>query len=96
MAKSFCNKVNYLVAGKILDDNRPVTESMKYQKAQLFKKKIMTEKEFELFCRHKMKKPDFLLGRTRKKDTTENAYDYYAGGDAGAEKEEVDDIDDIS
>jgi hypothetical protein len=30
MAKSFCNKVNYLVAGKILDDNRPVTESMKY------------------------------------------------------------------
>ena len=56
----------------------------------------MTEKEFELFCRHKMKKPDFLLGRTRKKDTTENAYDYYAGGDAGAEKEEVDDIDDIS
>jgi hypothetical protein len=28
----------------------------------------MTEKEFELFCRHKLKKPDFVLGRKVKKE----------------------------
>jgi len=56
-------KVNYLIAGKILDDGRPVMDSMKYKKALTFKKKIMTEKEFELFCRHKMRNPDFVLGR---------------------------------
>jgi hypothetical protein len=66
--KSMTQKVHYLVAGKLLDDNRPVTESMKYKKAIGMKKKIMTEKEFELFCRHKMKNPNFVLGRKSKKD----------------------------
>jgi hypothetical protein len=28
----------------------------------------MTEREFELFCKHKFDTPDFLLGRKRKKD----------------------------
>ena len=56
-------KTDYLIVGKILDDNREVTAGAKYQKAISFGKKIMTEKEFELFCRQRFRNPDFLLGR---------------------------------
>ena len=44
-------KTDYLIVGKLLDDNRPVSEGGKYQRAMTLGKKIMTEKEFELFCR---------------------------------------------
>ena len=44
-------KTNYLIVGRILDDNRPVTDGAKYKKAVALGKKIMTEKEFELFCK---------------------------------------------
>jgi len=53
---------------------------MKYKKALQMKKKIMTEKEFELFCRHRMKNSSFILGRIKKKDTKENSKEYFAGG----------------
>lgn len=70
-----------LVVGKLLDDNRPVIEGGKYKKAAQLGKKIMTEKEFEMFCRQKFENPNFLLGRKKKKDTTEGAYDYFADAD---------------
>jgi hypothetical protein len=71
--------LNYLIVGKILDDNRPVSEGMKYKNAVNFGKKIMTEKEFEMFCKSRFDNPDFILGRKRIKDTTEDAFDYFAG-----------------
>ena len=71
--------LDYLIVGKILDDNRPVTEGMKYKNAVNFGKKIMTEKEFEMFCKSRFDNPDFILGRKRIKDTTEDSYDYFAG-----------------
>jgi hypothetical protein len=42
-------------------------------------KKVMTEGEFEAFCKIKFQNPDFLLGRKTKKDATVSSYDYYAG-----------------
>jgi hypothetical protein len=33
--------------GKLLDDNRQVTDGNKYKKAIQFGKKVMTEREFE-------------------------------------------------
>lgn len=54
---------DYLIIGKLLDDNRPATEGGKYKKAHTLGKKIMTEKEFEFFCKQKFNNPDFLLGR---------------------------------
>ena len=66
-----------MIVGKLLDDNRPVTEGGKYKAAIKFGTKIMTEKEFEMFCREKFENPDFLLGRKTKKDTTEQAPDYF-------------------
>lgn len=70
-------KTDYLIVGKLLDDNRPVTEGGKYQRATILGKKIMTEKEFELFCRQRLRNPDFLLGRNRKKDATEGSIDHF-------------------
>jgi hypothetical protein len=77
LASSVSTKTNYLIIGKILDDNRPVTESGKYKAALKHGTKILTEKEFELFCREKFENPDFILGRKTKKDTTEQAPDYF-------------------
>lgn len=91
---SVSSNTNMLVIGKLLDDNRPVVEGGKYKKALELKKKIMTEKEFELFCRQKFENPDFILGRKKKKDTTQGAYDYYAG--EGEINNDLDGIDDIS
>ena len=90
-------KTDYLIVGKILDDNREVTAGAKYQKAISFGKKIMTEKEFELFCRQRFRNPDFLLGRQRTKDPTEESFNYYANAekDKGDELEGVDDISEI-
>ena len=88
-------KTDYLVVGKLLDDNRPVTEGGKYQRAILLKKKIMTEKEFELFCRDRLKNPDFLLGRQKHKDPIGNSSDHFLGsGKQGAS--EIDGVDDIT
>lgn len=57
----------------------------------------MTEKEFELFCRARFRNPDFLLGRQRKKDPTENSVDYFInqGKPKNAEIDGVDDISDL-
>ena len=54
-------KTDYLVTGKVLEDQRPVTAGGKYQRAVKLKKKIMTEKEFELFCRERFRDPNFSL-----------------------------------
>ena len=89
-------KSDYLVVGKLLDDNRAVTEGAKYQKAVAFGKKIMTEKEFELFCRQRFRNPDFLLGRQRTKDPTEESFDYYANAGKDNKGDELDGVDDIS
>ncbi len=51
LVSSVSSKTNFLVIGKILDDNRPVTQGGKYLAAVKHGTKIMTEKEFELFCR---------------------------------------------
>ena len=56
----------------------------------------MTEKEFEMFCRQKFENPDFLLGRKKKKDTTEAAFDYFADADVNQAAQELDSITDIS
>ena len=39
----------------------------------------MNEKEFEAFCRIRFQNPDFLLGRKRKKDTTDASVDHFIG-----------------
>ena len=88
------SKTDYLIVGKLLDDNRPVTEGGKYLRAIELKKKIMTEKEFELFCRQRFKNPDFILGRQRNKDPTEGSVDHFIN--AGKKKSEIDGIGDIS
>lgn len=59
------------------------------------KKKIMTEKEFELFCRHRMKNSSFILGRIKKKDATENSKDYFVGG-SDKTGDDLPDFDDIT
>ena len=56
----------------------------------------MTEKEFEMFCRQKFENPDFLLGRKKKKDTTEGAFDYFADADVNQTAHDLDSITDIS
>ncbi len=73
LASSVSGKTDYLITGKLLDDNRPVVEGGKYKRAMQLGIKVMGEKEFELFCREKFENPDFLLGRKTKKDTTEGA-----------------------
>lgn len=55
----------------------------------------MGEKEFELFCREKFENPDFLLGRKTKKDTTEDASDYFVGSGLN-QNTALDEIMDIS
>lgn len=39
----------------------------------------MTEKDFEKFCRMRFNNPDFLLGRKRKKDTTDQSENHLIG-----------------
>ena len=94
LASSVSGKTNFLIVGKLLDDNRAVTESGKYRAALRCGTKILTEKEFELFCRDKFEDPDFRLGRKTKKDTTEQAADYFVGGEKP--KSAIDEIGDIS
>lgn len=72
-------KTDFLIVGKLLDDNRPVVEGGKYKAAQWFSVKIMTEKEFEFYCRDAFENPDFILGRKPRKDTTEASKDYFTG-----------------
>jgi hypothetical protein len=79
-----------------LDDGRVVTDGKKYQRAVELGTKIMTEREFELFCKHKFDSPDFLLGRKRAKDATEGAYEYFAGADAASANDGISKVDDIS
>ena len=92
--KQVTPSTEYILVGKLLDDGRPVTDGKKYQRAVELGTKVMTEREFEHFCRHRFNNPDFLLGRKRVKDATEGAYDYFAG------ETKVDDclskVDDIS
>jgi len=47
LTASVTSKSDYLVIGKLLDDNRPAIEGGKYKKALALGKKVMTEKEFE-------------------------------------------------
>ena len=46
-------KTDYLIVGHILDDGRQPHEGKKYQMANKFGKKVMTESEFESFCKMK-------------------------------------------
>ena len=89
-------KTNYLIVGHILDDNRPVTDGAKYKKAVALGKKIMTEKEFELFCKQRFRNPDFRLGRDRAKDLTEGSFDYFANEKNDAKADDLEGIDDIT
>jgi len=94
LASSVSGKTDYLITGKLLDDNRPVVEGGKYKRAMQLGIKVMGEKEFELFCREKFENPDFLLGRKTKKDTTESAQEYFVA--SGNQATAIDDISDIS
>ena len=94
LASSVSSKTSILVVGKLLDDNRPVTEGGKYKAALRFGTKVMTEKEFEMFCRDKFENPDFILGRKTKKDTTERAQEYFVGAPVGTQ--EIDGVQDIT
>eukprot|EP00347_Sterkiella_histriomuscorum_P014045 403362369 len=85
---------DYVIYGKLLDDGRQVTDGQKYKKGLALKKKLMTEKEFEAFCKIRFQNPDFLLGRKKKKDTTENAEDNFVGQED--KSDELMDITDIS
>lgn len=89
---------NYMLVGKLLDDGRPVCEGKKYQRALELGIKIIQEKEFEMLCKQKFDNPDFLLGRKRAKDTTDGAFEYFAGEDKekGSDEETIDKIDDIT
>ncbi|CDW82869.1 brct domain containing protein [Stylonychia lemnae] len=87
-------KCDYLIIGKLLDDGRKVQEGNKYRNADRLKKKIMTEKEFEQFCRIRFQNPDFLLGRKKKKDTTNAAEDHFVANDV--KTDELIEITDIS
>lgn len=51
LASGVTSKCDYLIIGKLLDDGRQVKEGLKYKNAVKFGKKIMTEKEFESFCK---------------------------------------------
>jgi NAD-dependent DNA ligase len=46
-------KTDYLIVGHILDDGRQPSEGKKYQMAVKLGKKVMTEGEFESFCKIK-------------------------------------------
>ena len=72
-------KTNILIVGKLLEDGRPVTEGGKFKKAMQLGKKVITEKEFELWCRRRFDDPDFTLGRRRNKEqnTTDGADDHF-------------------
>ena len=39
-------------------------------------KKVMTEADFERFCKMKFQNPDFLIGRKTKKDATAGSEDH--------------------
>lgn len=93
--KAVSSNTKYIVVGKLLDDGRPVCDSKKYKRAVELGIKIMTECEFELFCKHKFDTPDFLLGRKRKRDATEGAFDYFAGDNA-TKDDAVSKVEDIS
>jgi len=92
LLSSVSSKTGYLIIGKVLDDNRPVTDGNKYKKAEQLGRPILTERQFEELCKQKFKDPGFLLGR-HKKDTTEGAEDLFIGY---SEREEVRNVKDIS
>ncbi len=94
LVTSVSPKTDYLVVGKLLDDNRQVTNGNKYKKAIQFGKKVMTEREFEQFCRVRFANPDFILGRMRKKDTTIQSEDVLILDDS--DKDLLDEITDIT
>mmetsp|Transcript_23493 Transcript_23493/g.31490 ORF Transcript_23493/g.31490 Transcript_23493/m.31490 type:complete len:88 (+) Transcript_23493:302-565(+) len=54
----------------------------------------MSEKEFELFCKDRFRNPDFILGRDRKKDPTEQSVDHFLNTEK--KKTPVDAVNDIS
>lgn len=87
-------KTDYLVVGHILDDGRQPHEGKKSQMAVKLGKKILTESEFEAFCKIKFQDPDFLLGRKTKKDATAGSEDHYISGIPN--KDAIGDVMDIS
>jgi hypothetical protein len=86
-------KTDYLVVGHLLDDNRPVMDGSKYKRAVQLGKKIMTEREFEQFCKTRFDNPDFVLGRKRKKDTTGKSGDTFVPSGQGNSLDDMVDID---
>eukprot|EP00347_Sterkiella_histriomuscorum_P013715 403363643 len=46
---------DYVIYRKLLDDGRQVTDGQKYKKGLALKQKLMTEKEFEAFCKSDFK-----------------------------------------
>eukprot|EP00347_Sterkiella_histriomuscorum_P016760 403351956 len=65
--------LNILVIGEKLMDNRDVKDSMKYKTAQKHKKiKIMTESEFEVWCRREFNDRSFSLASNKLKEDEES------------------------
>lgn len=87
-------KTDYLVVGHILDDGRQPHEGKKSQMAVKLGKKILTESEFEAFCKVKFQDPDFLLGRKTKKDAIAGSADHFISGIPN--KDTIGDVMDIS
>ena len=50
-----------MIIGEKLDDGRDATEGCKYRNASKYNKRIMTEEEFERFCKVKFCDPRFSL-----------------------------------
>lgn len=53
MVMAVNKRTDYLIVGHILDDGRLPPEGKKYQMAVKLGKKIMTESDFENFCKMK-------------------------------------------
>jgi len=87
-------KTDYLVVGHILDDGRQPHEGKKSQMAVKLGKKILTESEFEAFCKVKFQDPDFLLGRKTRKDATTGSAHHFISGIPN--KDTIGDVMDIS
>lgn len=62
---SISRKTHFLVLGHILEDGRGPEEGMKFKKSLMFGTTIYREKEFEIFCKKRLRNTQFVLGRTK-------------------------------
>ena len=80
---SVSRKTHFLVIGETLEDGRKAEEGMKFKKSVQFGTTIYREREFERFCKQRLRNPDFVLGRCKEKIL---GIDHTVGG------EEVEDL----